>query len=133
MNSIAKLIIFFIAIFLGLLSGIFGKDYNNIIKNKLYLFTGVIIFQFILNLLVEYKNKDKYDMNLNEIISESIEIATASVIGYSIYIDLLLMEGTKNKILPYIGTRSKNSFSISCIIIFFVSILTIIKSLIKNN
>ena len=64
-------------------------------------------------------------MNLNEIITWSIEIATASVIGYSIYIDLLLMNSTKNKML-YIGTRSKNSFSISCIIIFFVSILTIV-------
>ena len=56
-------------------------------------------------------------MNLNEIITESIEIATASVIGYSIYIDLLLMNSTKNKMLPYIGTRSKNSFSIVKIIV----------------
>jgi hypothetical protein len=132
MNSIAKLLIFFIVIFLALLSGVFGKDHNNIIKNKLYLFTGIMIFQFILNLLAEYKKND-YDMDLNNIIGDSIEVATASVIGYSIYIDLLLMDSTKTKMIPYIGSKSKNSFSISCIIMFFVSMLTIIKSLIKNN
>lgn len=132
MNTLLKLIIFFIFLFLSILSGIAGKDSNNIIKNKLYLFTGVFIFQFILNLLDEFKKKSRRNLNLNGIISDSIEIAATSVIGYSVYVDLLIMDNTKLTMLHYIGSRSKNSFSISCIIMFFVTILVIFKSLLNN-
>ena len=58
MNTLSKLIIFFIFLFLTMLSGLVGKDNNNIIKNKLFLFMGVFIFQFGLNLIDEYKKKN---------------------------------------------------------------------------
>lgn len=133
MNLLLKLIIFYIFLFLSIVSGIGSKDKNNIIKNKLYLFAGVFIFQFVLNIIDDYTKTGKAHTQINKIIDDSLQIATTSVIGYSIYIDLLLMDSTKKWIAPYIGSKAKNSFSISFIIISFVSILMTFKSLMNTS
>ncbi|VVU95051.1 hypothetical protein CPAV1605_776 [seawater metagenome] len=133
MNTLSKLIIFFIFLFLSILSGLTGKDNNNIIKNKLFLFTGVFIFQFILNLIDEYKKRNRYrTIKLNDILIDSVQVSAMAIIGYSVYVDLLLMPSTHNFIKPYIGNKVKNSASISCVILFFVSVFILFKKIITS-
>jgi len=135
MNLISKLIILYIFIYLSIL--IVNKQNNksnNIIKNKLYLFFGIVIFQFILNLFTEFNKKRNCDKKkkINDLLADSFEVGIISIVGYSIYIDLLLMNSTKNIILPYIGTPSKNSMTMSCIILLLVSIMQVTKLIVSN-
>ena len=53
-------------------------------------------------------------------ISDSVQTASAAVIGFSVYVDLVSMGWSKNMIEPYLGTRHKNSLIITLTIISFI-------------
>ena len=74
----------------------------------MYLFFGIIFFQFILNLFAEFNKKRSCDKKkMSDLIRDSFEVGIVSIVGYSIYIDLLLMNSTKNKMISYMEVLQK--------------------------
>ena len=120
MNILTNLVFIFIFIYILLYFGMDHVDPDNIIQHKLYLFIGIFIFQFFIQII--YKIANKYQINISTLASESFHIATASIIGYSIYTDLIMMPKTSKYIDKYVNNEYYMCAIISSIIVFFISI-----------
>jgi len=131
MNIIINIFLLFIFIYGTTLIGIPGLMHDNLILNKLYIFIGIFLFQLIFDLIENTKNiKQK---KLSEIIKDSVSIAIISVIGYSIYLDLLQMNSTHNIMSNITSTKYINSAILSGIISIFVFIIKIIELFIDES
>jgi hypothetical protein len=124
MNVITNSLLIFIFIFTSLIIGIPGLDNDNIFKNKIYLFAGLFIFQLLLKSIYKLKYKCS-NIDIKIIINESIMMGIYSVIGYSLYIDLLNMASTRNYIIPHLDNKHSQVFIISSIISVFIMICLI--------
>mgnify|MGYP001196374485 CR=1 FL=1 len=125
MQILATTILQFIFIFISLLIGVPGTDKYNILKNKLILFCGIFIFQIIINSL--NKIKTRCQARLQNIINDSFFVSILSIIGYSIYTDLLIMDNTKNLVKPFLENKHLTAFLISSIIASFIFIIKILQ------
>lgn len=119
MNVITNTLLIFIFIFVSLIIGVPGIDSDNIIKNKVYLFGGILIFQLLLTSIYKLRYKCK-NIDIKKITNESIMVGILSIIGYSIYIDLLNMSSTRYLIMPYLSSKNSHAFMISTIISIFI-------------
>jgi len=119
MNIIINCLLIFIFIFVSIIIGIPGIESGNIIKNKIFLFGGLTMFELILKSTYKIRNKCT-NVNLKNIINDSLIIAIYGVIGYSIFIDLLNMQSTRDTILPYLKNTNSHAFVISTIVSVFI-------------
>ena len=133
MNTLSNLLIMLIFIYVSLLVGVPGTNTDNVLRQKFFLFAGITIFQFLLHVVTQIKKNPEKRVKVNEMISDSIQVASAAVIGFSVYVDLVSMEWSKVVIEPYLGTRSKNSLMISLTVISFISLLKIFKSITRDR
>jgi len=133
MNTLSNLLIMLIFIYVSLVVGVPGTNTDNILRQKFFLFAGITIFQFLLHVVTQIKKNPEKRVKVNDMISDSIQVASAAVIGFSVYVDLVTMEWSKIIIEPYLGTRSKNSLVISLTVISFISLLKIFKSITRDR
>ena len=131
MQILSTTILQFVFIFLSLLIGVPGTDKYNILKNKLILFSGIFIFQIVINSLNKLNNR--CNVRIKDIINDSFFVSLLSIIGYSIYIDLLTMENTRSLIKPYLENKHLNSLLISCIIVIFIFCIKIFQIIVSGN
>lgn len=131
MNLLTDLIFIFVFLYIMFLFKIPDITTDNFILHKFFLYISLFLFNFVTQVIIKIKNNCKIDQN--ELLSKSIEVAVSGVIGYSIFIDLSIMEYTKDYI-EYL-TRSKYMLYLisSIIIILFISIIKIIKLLFNYN
>lgn len=119
MNIITNCLLIFIFVFVSIVIGVPGIEKNNIIKNKLFLFGGLFMFQLILK--STYKIRQQcHNTNLKTIVNESLMISIYGILGYSTFIDLLNMEKTRENIIPYLDNPNSHAFIISAIISLFI-------------
>ena len=124
----------FIFIFLIFIFNInFSENAENLIKNKAYLFIISSIFQLLI--MAIYKIKYNCKSKFKNLFNNSLITGVFIVIGYSIYIDLLNIESTRNILLPYISTNNKfiHSVIISTIISLFFLIGKTLELLVIDN
>ena len=121
----------FIFLFLILVTGISGIRKNDLIGNKFFLFIVFFIFQLIANLVSNFEKKCK--MTMSNIFSDSLFVGLLSVIGYSIYIDLVTMNTTFPIIYPYIYTNNINSLFLTTIVVSFIFIIKLLQVLFTGN
>ncbi len=119
MNIITNTLLLFVFIYISLIIGVPGLEHANLIKDKIFLFCGIFIFQLLLKSIYKMRNKCK-NIDIKSIIQESFFVAMLSVIGFSLYIDLLNMENTRPYIVSFIGNPNSHSFIISSIICSFI-------------
>ena len=91
MQLLSILLLQFIYIYLSLIIGVPGTDKINLLKNKIILFTGIFVFELVIN---SFGNKKNDNQN---IFYDSIFFSILSIVGYSFYIDLSIMDSTKQK------------------------------------
>lgn len=134
MNILTNIIFIFIFIFISIIIGVPGIVHNNIIQNKIYLFGGVFIFQLLFKSIYKLRYKCK-NIDIKTIINEALMMGILCVIGYSLYIDLLIMENTKQYILNFQGSDNSHTYAflISIIISLFVLISKIIEIIITGK
>ena len=117
MQILLNLILQLFFVYFALLIGIPGTNSDNIILNKLILFIGIVTFQLFIKATMKMKYRCKF--NIRKLINESLFIGLLSVIGYSFYVDLSLMNVSRqlfsdfnaNKYLyPFLVTSIINSF-----------------------
>ena len=91
---------------------------DSYVQNKFMLFISVFLFQIAIAVMVNIKNNCK--IVFKDIVQNSLMQAIFAVIGYSIYIDLMIMGSTKeymkNKINPAISP-----IIVSIVITFFMA------------
>ena len=127
MQLLTTTVLQFIFMFLALLIGVPGSSENNLLKNKLLLFCGFFIFQIVINSVTN--TQKNCNTNISNIFNDSLFVALLSIIGYSIYIDLVTMKATQNLISPYLQNNHLSSLLITGIVvsfIFFVKIFQIV-------
>ena len=132
MNIITNTLFLFIFIYISLIIGVPGLEQSNLIKNKLYIFGGIFIFQLLLKSIYKLKNRCK-NISIKEIIKESFIVSILSVVGYSVYIDLLTMDTTKEHILYYLTNPTSKCAVISGIISLFILASLIINIIITGK
>ena len=127
MQLLTTTVLQFIFMFLALIIGVPGSSKNNLLKNKLLLFCGFFIFQIVINSVTN--TQKNCNTNISNIFNDSLFVALLSIIGYSIYIDLVTMKATQNLISPYLQNNHLSSLLITGIVvsfIFFVKIFQIV-------
>lgn len=114
MNVLLNFVIIFMFIMIVLLLKLPYLGTQNIIVNKFYLFAGIFLLQTIV--LTFDKVNQKCKVKTGDILREASKTALLAVVGYSIYIDILLTPGYKRKFLTFIENPRKNSVMTSFII-----------------
>jgi len=131
MQILSTTILQFIFIFLSLLIGVPGSDKYNILKNKLLLFCGIFIFQIIIISLNKVNTRCK--VRIKDILNDAFFVSLLSIIGYSLYIDLLTMENTKKFIQPYLENNHMKSLLMSGVIVSFIFLIKLLQIIFGGN
>ena len=131
MNIIKNVLLIFVFLFVSIVIGIPGIETNNLIKSKIYLFGGAMIFQLLLKSMYKLRYKCKTD--LKSLINDAIITAVLCVVGFSVFIDLINMENTRNVIIPYLENKNTQAFIIAAIISVFVLSAKVIEIIITGK
>lgn len=130
MHLLLNLILQLFFIYFAILIGIPGTSDNNILFNKLILFAGILIFQFFIKIIINMKRRCK--ILLKNIMVDSILYGILAIIGYSFYLDLSLMDSTKEMFDNFNENIYLYPFIVSALItslILFVSFFQVILNL----
>mgnify|MGYP007047350630 FL=1 len=133
MNTLSNVLILMIFIYVALIVGVPGTTTDNVLRQKFFLFAGITIFQFLLHVVTQIRKNPEKRVKVNNMISDSVQTASAAVIGFSVYVDLVSMGWSKIMLEPYLGTRHKNSLIITLTIISFVGFLKVFKSITNDR
>lgn len=115
MHIFIHFFILFIFIYALLILNIPQIAENSYIKMKLYLFTGIFVFEFVVILISKYVKRCVIDVG--KIISDSLKTALLAVIGYSIYTDLIY---SADPLVTKLDTPNGKKLVASIITIVFV-------------
>jgi len=127
MNIINNIIIIFIFIVISLKFNITSLNTDNILKNKLLLFFSIFILQTVLLYIHKIKNNCKTFKN---VFNDSFTFSLLTIIGYSIYIDLINIQYTSNILSNWFIDYDSNIFLASSIISLFLIFSMTIKLII---
>ena len=130
MYLLLNLILQLFFIYFAILIGIPGTSDNNILFNKLILFIGILIFQFFIKIIINMKRRCK--ILLKNIMVDSLLYGILAMIGYSFYLDLSLMDSTKEMFDNFNENIYLYPFIVSALItslILFVSFFQVILNL----
>ena len=105
---------------------------NNFLIHKFYLFWAVFAFYYIIKLIIQIKNGCK--LNALSISKYSFTMALYSILGYSIYVDLLYMNSTCNYFSDITTVDPiKRIAIISLIIVTFIVIMELFGILFSSS
>lgn len=128
MNVLLNTLIIFLFIVITVSANIPRSNKDNYIQNKWYLFIGITLLQICVLMIDRVYSKCK--IKTLDLIKESIKVGLVSVIGYSIYVDILFMETLRESYKGYIDVPKKNVLFVSGIISLFVFVYKIIDNLV---
>ena len=131
MQLLSILLLQFIYIYLSIIIGVPGTDKVNLLKNKIILFTGIFIFEIIIKALYKYKNECKN--NFKNFMIDSFFISTLSIVGYSFYIDLSLLDTTKDLFYKSSNDPNLSALLISGIICSLIFLVRTIQLITRTN
>ena len=131
MQLLTTTVLQFIFMFLSLIIGVPGSSENNLLKNKLLLFCGFFIFQIVINSVTS--TQKNCNTNISNIFNDSLFVALLSIIGYSIYIDLVTMKSTQYLISPYLQNNHLSSLLITGIVVSFIFLVKILQIVFIGN
>jgi hypothetical protein len=133
MNILANILLLFIFVYLATYIGVPGTSKNSYIKNKIFLFGGIFIFQLVINLIIKLNNENgtKSD-DVKQVVRDSVNSGILAIVGYSIYNDLTIMDKTKEKMIQYINNRHLNSVVLSMIITSIIAFSKTIELLVQS-
>ena len=124
--------ILFLSLFtMAIIYFLINVENNEYLKDKLIIFITLFFFQLSLQIITKIINKCKID--IFEIANNCLRVAFAGTIGYSIYIDLTLMNETKNTFGPDPLNPHKSNWISSAVIILFITIVKVFELLLKSK
>lgn len=98
---------------------------DNYIRHKLFIFTGIFMFDFMLQTVK--KLRSKCNIKTETILFNSLKTAMFGIIGYSLYTDLIHMEDTKDyfNLLEY--SFSKKIVLVTIMIVAFITLMKVLE------
>jgi hypothetical protein len=123
MNMFINALLIFIFIIVLITIKVLDISSNNLITNKIYFFCSIFLFQLLIQSIYTLKyTKLEQNINIKLLINNALTIAVFSIIGYSIYFDLLNIN--------LIDANNKfNSLFMSLIITLFICVSYNIKKI----
>jgi len=131
MQVLSTLILQFLFIYLSLIVGVPGTDEHNIMKNKLILFSGIFVFQTLIKSVSKVRVGCR--LSLKKLLLDSCMVALVSVVGYSFYIDLSIMDSTKELFSKFSKNGQLSALAISGIITGFILAIRIMQILVRGS
>ena len=131
MQILSNLILQFIFIYLSLLIGVPGTDNFNVVKNKLILFCGIFIFEILIKSVSRSRHQCR--SSIKNLVTDSFFISTLSIVGYSLYIDMSLLESTKSIFFKSSNDPNLSSLIISAIICGLILFVRTIQLITRTN
>ena len=116
MHILVHIIILFIFVFVLLLFNFPQLESNQHIKQKLYIFAGIFIFEFIISLIIAFYKKCIIDFR--KIAKNSLQSALLGAIAYSVYNDLVW---SNNPWIPLQNNDITKNLTISILITVFIT------------
>jgi hypothetical protein len=105
---------------------------DNYIKHKLIFFTTIFVFTFLTNIITLIKKACKIDAGFVAI--KSLYIGTVAVIAYSIYLDLTIMNWSKEYFINKTNLDTYKSYAlISFTVVMSVLLFRLFNLLISNK
>ena len=124
MNIFANLFFIFLFLLVLLFLKIPDLDYNdNYILHKVVIFVLIFCYQFLL--LITNKIRKRCKIDIMETIKESLQMALYTVLGYSIFIDLKIMDSTADYVDVAMNKKGYNKVFLSS---FIIGVIAIIKA-----
>lgn len=115
MNIVSNSLLIAVFVFILLLVGIPGLDNKNLIQNKAFLFMSLFVFQLLMKSIFKLR-QGCTNTNTQTVMGDALLVATSTIIGYSIFIDLLNMEYTRELVVKYTENRYSHALVIAFII-----------------
>lgn len=117
MNILIHIVITFIFVFVLLMLNIPHLQQDAFLKYKLYIFTGVFIFEFCVGIFTAiYK---KCIINIGLIVRESLQSALIATLAYGIFNDLVW---SSSPLIRGTNTKFKRNLYMTVVITLFVTL-----------
>jgi drug/metabolite transporter (DMT)-like permease len=110
---------------------IVNVDNDNFLFHKFLFFISIFVFNVILFIIHNMKQKCKISMK--NVIKNSIYIAIVGIVGYSIYNDFKFMSSTSNYFENLTYSPLTNNIIISSIIVLVISFSKFFEMIFTNN
>lgn len=94
-----ELLLLFFFIYVMLFLKIPNVENDNYIFQELIIFMIIFLFTYVSQIIIMLKYNCR--MSHQEIFNKSLQVATAGLIGYVLYIDLTIMDATKECMVTY--------------------------------
>ena len=127
MNILLHLIILFVFVFALLMFNIPQIQNDQYIKQKLYIFFGIFIFEFLTNIFITVYRKCIVD--LRKVVSNSLEAALVATLAYSIFNDLSWSESS---IIPSTDNKIATNLVIAIMITAFLAVTYLLQSFLNK-
>jgi hypothetical protein len=126
MNTFIDIIFLFVYLFTMFFFGIPDVANDNYIGHKIILFVSLFIYNFALNFIKSIFSKNNNNI---DIFNDSFQIAVAGIIGYSLFIDLTIMDSTYEFMNSICSSENMLYLTITIVMILFISLVKIFKLL----
>lgn len=132
MNAITNIILLILFLFISLQLRFPDIIKNNHLKSKFILFLSTFCFQMSVITIDQIIKGCKIDLTDN--LKESLFMATKVLIGYSLYIDIALMNVKDGPVYKYIhASGATNHLFVVFVIISFVTVIKVVELLFKDD
>lgn len=128
MHLFIHLVILFIFVYALLMLNIPQIEENSYIKMKMYLFFGVFVFEFIVNIIIALFQR--CIINVGKIARDSLFSALVAIVGYSVYNDLIW---SSNSLINDQVSNATKKLTITTIIIAFISLGYFMEIMFSNS
>jgi hypothetical protein len=120
---IIKLIILFIYVLALMSFNLLRLSDNDFIRIKIYIFSGIFLFEFILDICIKLYKQQIID--LVQITKNSLESALVATLAYCIYSDMVCMNYS---FVDNLDTSNKQNLFVTSLITFAIAISYLINS-----
>lgn len=130
MNSFLNilLLLLFVTAINYFMINVFTKRY---IRDKLIIFISIFFFQMALLIISKILNNCKID--IYKITNECLRLAFVATLGYTVYVDLTLIDSTKAFFAPNLAFKHKSIWLCIVAIILFISAYRTLELLLQTN
>jgi hypothetical protein len=133
MNTFIDILFIFIFIYTLLLFRVPDVTNDSYIQHKFLLFVLLFAYNYVITVISKLTNNCKIDYN--EVANKSMEVAISAVIGYSLFVDLTLMDWSRGFMEELYATQSVYTIylMITIVMILFIALIKVIRLLFNDG
>ena len=131
MNTFIDILFTFLFIFIMFFFEVPEINNDNYIQHKIIIFITLFMFNYVVKIIKKMRNGCKIIQS--EIISESTQMAVAGLFGYTVFVDLKVMEWSRDTIYSSYDSLFMLYLIVTIIMTLFITIVKIVKMMFDNE